>query len=37
MELDKKLINLRMDVIERNLAEIKDITAKIFKFNIQLP
>lgn len=26
MELDKKLINLRIDVIERNLAEIKDIT-----------
>lgn len=28
MELDKKLINLRINVIERNLAEIKDITAE---------
>lgn len=28
MELDKELINLRIDVIERNLAEIKDITAE---------
>jgi len=28
MELDKELINLRIDVIERNLAEIQEITAE---------
>ncbi len=28
MELDKQLINLRIDVIERNLSEIKEITAE---------
>lgn len=36
MELDKQLINLRIDVIERNLDEIKEITAEgysHFQFN----
>ena len=28
MELDKEFINLRIDVIERNLAEIQEITAE---------
>lgn len=28
MELDKQLINFRIDIIERNLAEIKEITAE---------
>ncbi len=28
MELDKELINLRIDIIERNLVEIEEITAE---------
>jgi len=38
MELDKELINLRIDVIERNLAEIQENNSgRIFSLQVQLP